>query len=294
MIIVKLFGGIGNQMFQYAFGRALSLKHQVELKLDISVLSDKTNKEISDRDFELEAFGIKATIASKEEIKKFSSGKMKKAIDLVSLSVPFKRDFFYLREPGFGFFRNALKAPANSYVDGYWQSEKYFMNIRPVLLKEFFPVNPLSEKSKKTVEKIKSVNAVSIHVRRGDYYSNMVNAKYTGICTEPYYMTAIEKISAKIKDPFFFIFSDEPDWFKKNIKMKFPVEYIEHNTGRQSYEDMFLMSLCRHNIIANSSFSWWGAWLNQNAEKNVIAPAKWFNDDSKKISDLLPSTWIKI
>jgi hypothetical protein len=295
MIIVKLMGGLGNQMFQYAFGKALAIRNNTELKLDITFLQDRTFKEnFTYRDFELDVFKIKAEIASArdiEEFKKISSGRIR---NLIPLFLPFFRHHIYLREPHFQFFRRALNAPENTYADGYWQSEKYFQSVRKELLNEFAPAKALSADTIDFERQIKATNSVSIHVRRGDYVTNKHTNQYHGTCNDKYYFRAIKLISHKISNPEFFVFSDEPEWFKNNVHSDYPVNFVTHNAGSKAFEDNYLMSLCKHNIVANSSFSWWGAWLNQNQHKTVIAPEKWFNDSSKNTKDLLPETWLKI
>jgi len=295
MIIVKLIGGLGNQMFQYAFGRKLALTHQTDLKLDIEELSSKIEKDdFTLRNFDLSVFNIQAEIASLAEIKRFQVAKTTKLLHLLSLNSPIRPRNFYLREPHHHFFANALIAPINTYANGYWQTEKYFSSIRKELLDDFKPKQELSEVSKKIATKIIDSNSVSIHVRRGDYVSNAVNFKVHGLCEADYYLRAIDCIAEKVKDPYLFVFSDEPSWFKENIKSNFPVVFVEHNQVENSYEDMILMSMCQHNIIANSSFSWWAAWLNQNENKIVIAPKKWMNDSPKNTKDVIPETWIKL
>ena len=161
-------------------------------------------------------------------------------------------------------------------------------------IKDFTFQSPFSEKSRLISEEIKQLNSVSIHVRRTDYISNIPANNYHGTCNETYYIEAMKIIGKKISNPHFYIFSDEPEWFKANIKTNFQVTFVEHNKNEKSFEDMYLMSLCKHNIIANSSFSWWGAWLNSNENKQVIAPANWFQDKTKNTKDLLPETWIKL
>ncbi|MGZ6540009.1 MAG: alpha-1,2-fucosyltransferase, partial [Bacteroidia bacterium] len=288
-------GGLGNQMFQYAFGKSLALKHNVNLKLDISALNDKSIKEeYTIRNFALGNFNVHADLASAQEIKQFVKNKAGKLIDLASLYFPFKAENFYLREPSFSFFKKAFNAPANSYVDGYWQTEEYFSSIRKELLKELSPIKSLSPESILIADKMRKGESVSIHVRRGDYISIPQNNVLFETCSESYYYEAIKMIRNKFPDSFFYIFSDEPEWFKNNIRIDFPVEFVTHNIRENSYEDLVLMSLCKHNIIANSSFSWWGAWLNENPDKIVIAPKHWFKDKSKNTKNLIPQKWIQI
>lgn len=295
MIISKLYGGLGNQLFQYAFGRYLAIKNNTELKLDTSVLEDKSIKgEFTIRTFQLDLFSIHATIASDSDIEKFNKSKIQKIKNLLLLYLPIQFNNLYIKEPYFHFFDKALKAPKNVYIDGYWQSEKYFLPIREQLLKELKPKNKSSEKTAELEVDIKATQSVSIHVRRGDYISIKSNNEYYETCTPEYYASAITYICEKLDKPVLYLFSDEPSWFEQNVKTKYKTVYITHNIGNHSYEDMYLMSLCKHNIIANSSFSWWGAWLNANANKIVVAPKNWFKIKSKNSKDLLPKEWIQL
>jgi hypothetical protein len=210
------------------------------------------------------------------------------------LYLPIQFNNLYIKEPYFHFFDKALKTPKNAYIDGYWQSEKYFLPIREQLLKELKPKNKVSEKTSELEVDIKATQSVSIHVRRGDYISIKSNNEYYETCTAEYYASAITYICEKLDKPLLYVFSDEPTWFEQNVKTNYQTVYITHNIGNHSYEDMYLMSLCKHNIIANSSFSWWGAWLNANANKIVVAPKKWFKIKSKNSKDLLPKEWIQL
>jgi hypothetical protein len=294
MIVVKLMGGLGNQMFQYAFGRHLSVKNNTELKLDLSYLTDSTHKkDFIQRKYELGVFKINASLASEQDILKFKIGRKRKILHHLSLYFPVQPENFYLREPYFHFFKRALTAPGNTYADGYWQSEKYFLDSSEQIKKDFTSANPLSGRSIRLKEEIKKNQSASIHVRRADYITlRHLNRYHT--CNEKYYSDAMELIGSRISKPKFYVFSDEPGWFEKNVITNFPVEYIEHNPGVPGYEDIYLMSLCKHNIIANSTFSWWGAWLNENVGKIVVAPQKWFIDKTKNPKDIIPQSWIKL
>ena len=288
-------GGLGNQMFQYAFARKLSIEYKTDLLLDTTFLEDKSFKEnFTYRDFELDKFNVHVNIAQTIDLIKFKENRLKKIIHFLFSFTPFKPKYQYLREPHFYFFKKALRVSINTYLDGYWQSEKYFLSIRDKLLVDFWPKDNVSDKTKEVALKIKSCNAISLHVRQGDYVSNAHNNSYHGTCSVEYYNDAIKLMGNHFPDATFYIFSDEPDWFNENITTTFPIEYVTHNRGKDSYQDIYLMSLCKHNIIANSSFSWWGAWLNTYKDKIVIAPKKWFKNDSKDSSDLIPETWIRL
>ncbi len=295
MIIVKLTGGLGNQLFQYAFARHLSIKHKVEIKFDVRELNIESvqDKKVT-RDFGLIHFNIKSSTASELELIPYQISKFVKFIHLFCLSIGLKLKKNYVRELHFNFYKKALNAPENCYLDGYWQSEKYFEDCRTELLHDFSFVSELSSETKKIAEEIKAQNAVSIHVRRGDYISVPENQSLYVSCDEQYYMSAMKKMVENQKELDFYVFSDEPEWFKANIKTDNKIHFVTHNSGKNSFQDLYLMSLCKHNIIANSSFSWWGAWLNRNVNKIVIAPKKWFKNDSKNTSDLIPKSWIQI
>lgn len=295
MIIVKLAGGLGNQMFQYAFARHLAIKHSVELKLDVSDLNNPSlTGEYSIRDLGLSNFNIVSNVASVDEIAQYKKGRFGKLLDLIYLNLPFNFNKLYIREPFFKFYKMALCSPKDSFLDGYWQSENYFKDIRKELLVDFSIVSELSCDTIKLAEKICSENAVSIHIRKGDYISISENQNIYATCESGYYLAAMKKISDLHKDVVFYVFSDEPDWFAVNVPSVQKVNYVLHNTGKNSFQDLYLMSLCKHNIIANSSFSWWGAWLNKNPEKMVVAPKGWFKNNIKDTSDLIPKSWIQL
>lgn len=180
-------------------------------------------------------------------------------------------------------------------LSGYWQSEKYFKSIE-CLVREKFVFRNIDNKTKALASEISSLNSVSLHIRRGDYLGHSL---YSGVCTEEYYRNSVECLKLQIdskQDLKFFVFSDEKDFATQFVnKLNVPAAIIERNTGIDSYKDMYLMSHCKHNIIANSSFSWWGAWLNKNPDKIIIAPKKWFGSSSDdKYKDILPENWIKI
>ena len=183
----------------------------------------------------------------------------------------------------------------NLYLDGYWQCENYFLDIREELLVELSIKSSLSKKTIAIDNLIsKSTNAVGLHIRRGDYVTNQETLKIHGICSLEYYYKAISLLEDKLGDCHYFIFSDDTEWAKANLKIKGDMTIVDHNDGLKSYEDLYLMSKCDHNIIANSSFSWWGAWLNVNKSKIVIAPRKWFNSLDLDDSMIKPSSWLEI
>lgn len=292
MIIVKLIGGLGNQMFQYAAGRCLAHKYSTELKLDIQNFKNYTL-----RNYDLNNFDIIENFATSSDLSRifFPSDKLTvKVFKHVIRSVSRIQQIKYIKEKEYNFQQNFIKLPDNIYLDGYWQSEKYFLDIEDIIRKEFSVVNPLTSTTQDLAEQIRNCEAVSLHVRRGDYVSDPKTNSVHGVCGIEYYCNAINMIRENIEKPCFFIFSDDPDWACCNIKPDAPTTYVRHADDSKDYEDIHLMSICKHNIIANSSFSWWGAWLNENPEKIVIAPKKWFNSTDMDTRDLLPDKWYKL
>lgn len=281
LIIVNIYGGLGNQLFQYAAGRYLAEKHNTILKLDIE--NFKTDKR---RGYSLQYFNIKevfctsvdkAVIKGMERIKKLLNNKRPGAI---------------YTEQNLNFDKHVTELGNNMYLDGYWGNEKYFKPIENIIRNEFTVRQPPAGMNEIYLQKIRSANSIAIHVRRGDYVSSKETNTFHGVCSVAYYQAAIAQLSARLSDPVFFIFSDDISWVKENLVINdFPVDYVEHNSNL-AYEDLRLMYSCRHNIIANSSFSWWGAWLNNNPGKIVIAPEKWNNIPGDKTE--LPDQWIRL
>lgn len=289
MIIVKVIGGLGNQLFQYALGRTIAHKNNTVLKIDI------TSFKTYNRKYALDNFNIIENFATEEEIRhlKYSNRLKHLAYKLTKSSKLFYKQSF-INELDFAFDQNIFKSPSNVYLEGYWQSEKYFKEAGDIIRNEFTIKSKAEGINKEIAEEINSCEAVSVHVRRGDYVTNLETNKFHGLCSLEYYKEALNKITSCIENPHFFVFSDDPKWAQDNLNFDYPSRFITHNGTEKNYEDLRLMSLCKHNIIANSSFSWWGAWLNKNLDKMVVAPRKWFNNTSVDTSDLIPENWIKI
>lgn len=280
MIIVRVTGGLGNQMFQYAMYKSLEKKGKL-VKLDSKSFYE-TKKEHNG--YELERiFDIKPNKPTKEDLEKFDENNISTLFKIKRKLFGDKKFVYDTKE--YVFNKDVYKLK-NSYLNGYWQSIKYFEGIENDIKKDFRFKNQLDNKNLEILNEIENSNSISIHIRRGDYMSPENYNMYGCIATPTYYKKAIKVIEEKIENPTFFVFSNDMDWVKKNIQINSRVFYIDINSGNGSYKDMQLMSNCKHNIIANSSFSWWGAWLNENKNKIVIAPKKWINRedvDSDKI-----------
>ena len=291
MVISQLMGGLGNQLFQYAAGRALSLRLDAPLKLDTSFF-----KNAPDRTYELGRFNIQATVTTPSDDRgsRFWSGRrtrrFAKAVRLVGL--PF--GMVTLDDLQQSFDPRILSVFGDVYLRGFWQSERYFESITDIIRQEFTFRSPPDAENQVVLDQIQSTEAVVLHVRRGDYVADPVTNAYHGTCDLDYYRRAIGRLSLQVPNPHFFIFSDDPGWTRLNIRIEFPCTYVTHNTGRQDFEDLRLMGHGKHFIIANSSFSWWGAWLSKNPNKQIIAPAKWFANPNLSGRDLVPDRWLKI
>lgn len=296
MITSFLTGGLGNQMFQYAAGKALAEKIGTDLFLDLSLLNVRS-KNTTPRPYELDKFYLdKNTKITSSKWKGLLLSKFYANIKNFRLKRNAAQCFsLFTDKETYNFDSRFLSLQDQTKLLGYFQSEAYFFEYKPTIKDSFIFKKEFSSKNKALAEEIKNVNAISIHIRRGDYLTNqnMINNYIS--CSKEYYEKAIRYICERIKFPKFFIFSDEPENIKELLYLENAV-YVSWNKGVESYNDMYLMSLCKHNIIANSSFSWWGAWLNSEPEKIVVAPRQWFKNEAKNnnVRDLIPQEWIRL
>lgn len=293
MIYLEISGGLGNQMFQYIAGRALADKNKVKLAISIDKISDKIERgDFTNRTFELsEIFNLENT-----EILK--NGELKDITQSTSFFRKIKNrisgfEYYFEKSLMFDEAFNKLNSPA--YVEGYFQSEKFFRNASFSPTEIFqFDTKKLNNLSKKLLES-NLYNAVAIHVRRGDYVSNQKINQIHGSCDINYYCTALNELNQDSIERVI-VFSDDPNWCKKNLKTSHETQYVDWNLGCDSWQDMYLMTQCSQFIIANSSFSWWGAFLSERKDKKVIAPKQWFRNETKnkQTRDLIPSSWCKV
>ena len=292
MIIGNLVGGLGNQMFQYACARALALDLNVPLKFS----TDTFGVHIAHNGFELaRVFGLKLDIAAGRDLGRMmgwvrSLPAARRALAKRPFSLLAGRRF--IGEPHFQYWP-ALRECARhgGYLHGYWQSERYFAGHAARIRADFsFRDEPQGE-NLLMAHAISQSTAISVHVRRGDYASNAKTLAVHGTCSPEYYLAAIETLLQRCPGARLFAFSDDPQWVSQVLQPRYPdLVLVGHNKGENSHNDMRLMSMCRHHVIANSSFSWWGAWLNPQPDKMVIAPARWFANGTDT-QDLIPEGW---
>jgi hypothetical protein len=293
-VVTHLMGGLGNQMFQYAAGRALALRTGSSLKLDLSGC-DAADA----RPFELDKCPIDAVAATKAELAALGAATRAQPNRLVRMLGRLKESYFtpnsrICRERHFHFDPAVINLRPPVLLFGHWQSERYFLDYADTIRCELTSTIELDAKNAAMAERIESVNAVSLHVRRGDYADNPVTNRYHGTCTVDYYQRSLAYLSERIQSPHIFVFSDDYDWARGNLRFTVPTTFIDINTAAEGYRDMQLMVRCRHHIIANSSFSWWGAWLSPRAEKVVVAPRRWFRTTTNDTRDLIPEGWIRL
>ena len=293
MVLIKLQGGLGNQMFQYAFARILAKRNKTNTLIDDSIFNiEEKRKGYTPRTFELSIFENEYNFAKESDFVLFNNlsfiSRVKRKLKLNYPKKFTENEFEYSQKA------NSLNSPV--FITGYFQSFKYFTGFENYVRDLFvFPKNKLSSKNIDLIPILSESNTIAVHVRRGDYITDSITNQFHGSCSLEYYTQAISIITSLLENPTLVFFSDDSEWVKENFgNFKFNKIFIDHNKGLDSWMDMFLMSICSHNIIANSSFSWWAAWLNKNSEKTVVAPKKWFQAQEIDIKSIIPEDWITI
>jgi len=294
MIIVKLMGGLGNQMFQYAAARRLAVINRTTLKMDLGFLLDRTPREnFVYRNYELNLFNIQEKIAGPDEVALFlgkQSGFFQKSITRLKTGCMLGKPV-NIHEPHFHFYPELLTAPKNAYLDGYWQSEKYFKDIEAIVRVEFTFRKNFDEKSQKLARRIQSVNSLCVHVRRCDFVANPTH----GTMSIQYYQDGLNLLVDKITSLQIFVFSDDIPWCIQNLVFEVPIFFVGDDYAGERFGDyLHLMTLCKYFIIPNSAFGWWAAWLCSFPEKVIIAPKQWFQDVQHDTRDVIPDHWIRI
>lgn len=285
LVVSRLIGGLGNQMFQYAAGRALALRRGVPIAIDSRAFAD----------YSTHAYGMKCFNASPDEapINLLPNPPIEGRVHrLLRRFTPTPLKIY--TEKIFTFDEAVMDLPVGVYLDGYWQSEKYFSDFADVIYSDFKVRHEPSIANRDWLERISQTYSVSLHIRRGDYVSNASAAAVHGACDLGYYERAVSYLRAITGiDPTLYVFSDDPDWVAANLRLPYQIHLIRDNTASTNYEDLRLMTACRHHIIANSSFSWWGAWLDGRPDSITIAPARWFAGDKPDARDLIPQRWVR-
>lgn len=290
MIVARLQGGLGNQLFQYALGLTLAKANHVDLLLDISDFPDGNG-----RVYQLPVLGIKEKIADAKLIYRLKygsplKGRINHVVNRLTCGHWSWLAHSWLKETTPGVFcKHILDWKGDAYLDGYWQNEKYFSLVAEDLRRKLCPAH-VSESAQKFLLQVPE--GIGIHVRRGDYVNDAKTYAEHGCCSKKYYEAALNYLKKNaVSGPLFF-FSDDPEWVEENLISRWGGTMISNEMHEA--DELWLMAHCRANVIANSSFSWWGAWLNRNPEKTVIAPLRWFCNPHRKTAEIVPPHWIRL
>jgi hypothetical protein len=288
-IVVQLAGGLGNQMFQYALGRKLQLRHGATLRFDLDWF-----RRYNSRSLDLYGYRLELCPAPRREVLRLRAykGTLPDRVlrRLIGLELPGPSS--YVRERQFTFDPSILTRRDDLYLSGYWQSPLYFNDIANTLRREFVP-RECPDELVTFSKRVAAISSVSVHVRRGDYVSDQRASQRHGICDLDYYREASQLIADRVANPEFFVFSDDPRWARTQLRLGFTATYASSERPRPSTVEMAAMRACRHHIIANSTFSWWAAWLCSYPGKVIVAPRRWFGDDGDSTKDLIPSEWLR-
>jgi hypothetical protein len=289
-VIVRLQGGLGNQLYQYALGRALSIRTGRPLLLDTRLISGEPY-----RSYALSVFNIKQQHVY--GVNKWCTrwATSIRAGRLFRLLCPFAWNYLIIQDKEAGFDPSIFTHKKGTLVlQGYWQSYKYFEAQEDIIRSEFTLKKAPEAENACLIDEIENTESVAVHVRRGDYEGNATFNATLGTCTLQYYRHAAEHVKQKVNNPCFFVFSDDPGWTKQNLRLPGPTRIVDHNFGKADFEDLRLITHCKHFIIANSSFSWWGAWLASYPAKIVITPKRWFKIDHFPPEDRIPREWLRL
>ena len=296
-VTVALYGGLGNQLFQYATGLSIAQHNMARLVLDLSwfdivhKMSDTTM-----RKYALAPFGVKAEILQKRRVGILSEANIVKRIfNRISrkLTIQWKGPQV-VNERGFRFDPSVFQLSCPITLNGYWQSPKYFDNISDDIRNIFGTARMLSPESLSVMTKILNSEAICAHVRRGDYVTNRQAAETHGLCDLEYYRKGIQIAAEGLTSPHCFVFSDDPGWVRENFDVSVPITVVDVNGADDAHQDLWLMAACQRFVIANSSLSWWGAYLSNAPEKIVVAPKNWFAGKTHDTTDLIPVDWRRI
>ncbi len=289
MICTRLEGGLGNQLFQYAAGKALAVLHNTDLIFDTGAF-ENTSRRVTPRHFELGHFSVTGRKAHKDEIQLIP------VVRYAPWIFHWLSSWNLHQEKSQNFDHSFFSAPNHTYLSGYWQSHRYIANVAEEVFQELRNTQPLSQRNEELSKEIAESNSVALHVRRGDYVTLSTAAKYHGALPLDYSIRALGSLQGLLDRPRIYVFSDDPEWCAAHLPLgSTETIFIAHNCGENSWQDLVLMSLCHHHIIANSSFSWWGAWLADqrwgNAGRIVFAPERWFVTRAINLSDRFPEKW---
>lgn len=278
MIFIDIKGGLGNQLFQYATVKSLAINKNSNFLMCLDDYGSEDAKKVDHVEFKLNHFNVDCSNQITESQISEEYDNVQKIIEPLS-------------SDNFAKFINLNNYSGNIYLKGYWQDENYFKDNEKVVKQDLKVITPPNKKNEMMLDEISNTNSVCLSFRRGEYLDKYFIAQF-GMCTEDYYKNAINLMSKKLDNPTFYIFSDDMEWIEDNVKLDYDTVPINFNGVGYEYEELRLMYSCEHFILANSSFSWWGAWLCDNKDKTVFAPTPWFNSFTKQ--SILCKDWIQL
>jgi len=293
-VVVRLIGGLGNQMFQYAAARAVAVRCNAPLMLDISWFAGE-----AERRFALSPFCISGEKLELAPSRPWRNSRWNRILQRFvhrfnrhvathKFGIPIYRETSFRYDSGV----QALQAPV--YMDGYFQSEKYFASCRNVIFEDFQISQPPPSEAQTLLKRIQASDAICMHIRRGDYVTDPATKAFHGLCSMDYYCRGLQDIVKNLAQPECFVFSDDPAWVHDNLKLDLPMTVVDIHGPDEAHEDLRLMAACHSYVIANSSMSWWGAWLGRRAGKRVIAPRQWVQAASLDTRDVIPDDWVRL
>jgi Glycosyl transferase family 11 len=293
-VTVSLYGGLGNQLFQFATALSLAQRQKTKVFLDLSWFNkDHIKAGETPRAYALNVYDLESYVSYQSGFNFWERKYSSRWINFL-IRKYIKFGATYIREESTNFNPELLKSLPPIWLDGYWQSYKYFEDIQDLLRKIIGTPREMSPQTSAMLSRIKASESICIHVRRGDYVTNQSAAEFHGLCGLNYYYAGLDLIVKNLNQPHAYIFSDDPLWVKYNFNLDIPSTVVDINGSENAHQDLWLMAACRHFLIANSSLSWWGAWLSGNSNKIVVAPKQWFLNNQYSTEDLIPLNWIRI
>jgi hypothetical protein len=296
VVVTRLMGGLGNQMFQWAAARALALRHGVEPKVDLSYLAHE-RPGTTPRRYELGSFVVEPAVATADDLKWVRgappSGLGARSRELVK-SILKPRRLVLLQQRELDYDARLREAGPNVLLVGYWQSESYFEGAESQIRDDFRLREELTGSVAELAAEIGAAESVAVHVRRGDYVADPRTNAFHGTLTPAWYERALAEVAQRVEEPAAFVFSDDPAWCRAHLRLPVPMRVVDYHDPAHAPEVLRLMTLCRHHVVANSSFSWWGAWLSRSQQRVVVAPEEWFRDPAIDTSTITPRDWLRL
>lgn len=294
-VTVTLCGGLGNQLFQYATARAVAIRCNSPLIIDLSWFDEVlSTPNVTPRKYALAPFSLPVHQVHAQPTNLTRPGRLSRFLGRLGRRLGRSAHDNRFGEESYRFDKRVLHLQSPVQLTGYWQSPRYFSDVATQIRQDIGTFRELTEACVELLKKIRAADAICIHVRRGDYVTNKEASSFHGLCSLDYYKNGVNQVAHGLKLPHGFVFSDDAAWVRENLNIGIDFTVVDVNSVDEPHLDLWLMSACNHFVIANSSLSWWGAWLSTSLGKRVIAPARWFSNSTIDTSDLIPENWVRI